>query len=616
MRPLRIAALVKQIPKVEAMALGTDGRLVRDGLELEMNAYCRRAVAMSGELAAATGGEVTVVTLGPTTAEDVLREAIAWIEDRGVPARGVLISDPVFAGSDTLATAKALSAALGRLGPLDLVLAGRNSVDADTGQVGPEVAQLLDLAFVAGVRELALTDDGVTVRLEHDDEWVQASVAMPAVLSVAERLCDPAKVPPEGRAAVRADRLTTLTGADLGAGPWGQAASPTTVGDVRVLEVQRLGRRLEGSVDQQVDQAVALLVDRGVLDVGVAPVPDPVPPTVGTEGGPTVAVLVEPNRERLTRELLGAAARLADELEGRVVALGPDLPEPTTLGAWGAAAAVTIAGAAVEEDVAVGLSRWSAQALPWAVLTPSTAWGREIAARTAAALEAGLTGDAVGLSVEADGVSDRPRLVAWKPAFGGLLVAAIRSSSAVQLVTVRAGVLPLLEPRVAPPASASTISVTPRGRVVVHSRRREDNAGDLAGADVVVGVGQGIDPAHYGELEPLLTLLGGELAATRKVTDKGWMPRARQLGITGHSIAPQLYVALGLSGKFNHTMGVRSSGTIMAVNADPGASIFAGSDIGIVGDWREVVPVLVERLGIALTARGVPPGSAHGPFAT
>ena len=105
--PLRIAVLVKQIPKVEAMVLGDDGRLVRDGLPLEMNAYCRRAVAIGAELAAVTGGTVTVLTLGPPSAEDALREAIAWIEDRGVAAQGVLVSDPAFAGSDTLATARA-----------------------------------------------------------------------------------------------------------------------------------------------------------------------------------------------------------------------------------------------------------------------------------------------------------------------------------------------------------------------------------------------------------------------------------------------------------------------------------------------------------------------------
>ena len=114
---LAIGALVKQIPKFEAMALGADGRLVRDGLELEMNPYCRRAVAQAVDLAATHGGTVTVVTLGPEAAEDALREAIAWGLDRGVDTTGLLVTDTAFAGSDTLATAIALAAALRAAGP-------------------------------------------------------------------------------------------------------------------------------------------------------------------------------------------------------------------------------------------------------------------------------------------------------------------------------------------------------------------------------------------------------------------------------------------------------------------------------------------------------------------
>ena len=105
---LAVAALVKQVPRFEAMALGPDGRLVRDGLELEMNPYCRRAVAQGTELAATTGGSLHVLTLGPPAAEDCLREALAWADARGVVAHGWLVSDLAFAGSDTLATARAL----------------------------------------------------------------------------------------------------------------------------------------------------------------------------------------------------------------------------------------------------------------------------------------------------------------------------------------------------------------------------------------------------------------------------------------------------------------------------------------------------------------------------
>src|SRR5438477_1011193 len=161
---MRVAILVKQVPKFEAMELGPGGRLVREGLELELNPYCRRAVSKGVELAAATGGTATVFTLGPPAAEDALREAIAW-----GATDGLLVTDPAFAGSDTLATARALAAALEATGPFDLVLAGRNSVDSETGQVPAELAELLDLPFLTGVRTLEVDGGTVHARCEHDD---------------------------------------------------------------------------------------------------------------------------------------------------------------------------------------------------------------------------------------------------------------------------------------------------------------------------------------------------------------------------------------------------------------------------------------------------------------
>jgi len=588
---MRIAVLVKQIPAFEEMELGPDGRLRREGLDLEMNAYCRRAVSQGVELAAAVGdGTVTVLTLGPPTAGDVLREAIAWGLEAGVEIDGVLVTDPQFAGSDTLATARALAAALEREGPFDLVLTGRNSVDADTGQVGPELAELLDLPFATGVRNLSMKAETLHLRCEHDDGWVQLEIDLPLVASCAERLIDPCKVPPEARAHVDAGRIRTLGAADLGPGPWGQAASPTAVGEVRVHRVERLRHRCSGSPAEQVHEAVGLLVDRGALD---DPEDDPtaierVPASATT--GPPVGVVVEPDRPHLTRELLGAAATLAAQLDGRVVALTLETPHPAVLGSWGADDVMAIEGDLVEEDVARVVAGWAADEGPWAILAPSTAWGREVAARAAARLGAGLTGDAVDLEVAGG------RLVAWKPAFGGQLVAAVTASSPVQMATIRAGMLPQLSPRPTT-ATVRTVTTAPRGRVRVVGRTRDDDLDALTEARAVVGVGQGgLSPDDYAELDPLLQVLGAELGATRKVTDKGWMPRARQIGITGRTIAPRLYVALGTSGKFNHMVGVRRAGTVVAVNRDPDAVVFESADIGIVGDTLEIARLLAAEL--------------------
>jgi electron transfer flavoprotein alpha subunit len=592
--PLRVAALVKQIPQFEEMRLGPDGRLERDGLPLEMSAYCRRAVAEGVAIARETGGTCTVITLGPPSAEDVLREAIAFGADDGV-----LVSDPAFAGSDTLATAKALAAVLRRQGPFDLVLTGRASVDADTGQVGPELAELLDLPFATGVKRLVLrlddpTGPSIDVGLEHDDEWVEANVMLPAVLSAAERLIDPCKVKdPAVWATVDPATITRVAAADLGPGPWGQEASPTRVGETRAERVDRAGIVLHGPVDAQVEKLLAMLDDRGALDPGSPSKArhEIVPPARGDDG-PIVAVVIEPERPRPARELLGGAARLAEQLGGPVVAICADV-DAADLTSWGADQVVRIErprSAWVEEDLAAAVRHWAREQQPWAIITGSTAWGREVASRIAAGLGAGLTGDAVGLAVD-DGC-----LVAWKPAFGGSLVAAITASSPIQMVTVRAGVLSLYDPRPAFDAPTTVIPIEPRGRVEVRRRRREDDLGALANAEMVIGVGQGVDPADYHLLNGLRGLLGAEVAATRKVTDQGWMPHARQIGITGQAISPRLYLALGTSGKYNHTVGVRSAGTVVAVNPDPEAPIWSFTDVGIIGDWREVVPELERQL--------------------
>ena len=608
--PLTIASLAKQVPLAESLRL-EGGRLVRAGVGVEMNPYCRRAVAEGVTLARDTGGTCTVVTLGPPGAEDVLREAVAWGADAGLHA-----CDAAFAGSDTLATARALAAVLRAAGPFDLVLLGRNSIDGETGQVGPELAELLDLPFASGVRRLQDNGPVWHLELEHDDGSQEVELVLPAVLSVAERLCDPCKVDPAGRAAVAATRLTRVDATRLGPGPWGDAGSPTTVGATRAMEHARAMHVLDGPVDVQVAEAVRELSRRGAL----TPPGGPAVPAAGDArgrdrgGSRIITVLAEPGRQRVTEELLGAAARLGDEVGAAVHAFCPAADDTAPWGAgdtapwgagdtapWGAgdtaalAAAgadlvVVLRGSGVAEDVADALAASVRETAPWAVLAPSTAFGREVAARAAAATLSGLVGDAVALSAR-HGV-----LVAAKPAFAGALVADVTCRSATQMVTVRPGVLPLppARPERAVPVVTRTIGL--RGRVRVLADTRDDDVETLARAPVVIGVGTGVAPEEYEELSPLAAALGAELAATRKVTDKGWAPRARQVGITGRSIAPRLYVAVGLSGKFNHMVGVRAAGTILAINADRDAPVFEHCDVGIVGDWHHAVPLLQEAV--------------------
>ena len=588
MKPLHIAALVKQVPKAEDMQLGPDGRLQREGVELSMNPYCLRAVSKGIELAQQTGGRCTVISMGPPAAEDVVRWGVAMGADRGI-----LLSDPAFAGSDTLATAHALVEVIRQTGPYDLICVGKNAVDADTGQVGPQLAELLGYPFASAVRTLTYCPSGrVQVGCEHDDAWLEAKMTLPAVLSTAERLCRPIRVTPEEKARVPADKVRVVTAADLTNVPRGQAGSPTWVGETKVLHVQRDRRILQGSLAAQVEQAVGILLERQALAETAGAVIDSIAKPVQW---PTTALLVlmEPQRPGSARELLGAGSQLAQQMHGYVTGLqvaASDEPSAEALCTWGADHLCVLHHVTTAEAVATFAADWCETYQPACVLAPSTSWGREVASRLAARTNSGLTGDAIDIDVQ-DG-----RLIGWKPAFGGRLVAAIRSTSPMQMVTVRPGVLPKLTPRRHQNPTIEHHFLEPVSRLRVTSWQKNDCLDDLTAASRVVGVGQAIPPERYPALTPLLQILKAELATTRKVTDQGWLPHARQVGITGLSLRCNLYIALAMSGHIYHTCGIQAAGTVLAVNTDPDAGIFNHADIGIVADWDDCVPYLVKGL--------------------
>jgi electron transfer flavoprotein alpha subunit len=168
------------------------------------------------------------------------------------------------------------------------------------------------------------------------------------------------------------------------------------------------------------------------------------------------------------------------------------------------------------------------------------------------------------------------------------------------MVTMRPGVVPASLSR-RQVAELSTLSVQPRGRLRVHRRQREDELESLSQADAVIGVGQGVTPEDLHELDELRDVLAAQIGCTRKVTDSGRMPHARQIGVTGRAISPALYIAIGVSGKFNHMVGVRAAGTVLAINPDREALVWQHADVGVVAPYQECVPLLVKELCEALS---------------
>jgi electron transfer flavoprotein alpha subunit len=245
---------------------------------------------------------------------------------------------------------------------------------------------------------------------------------------------------------------------------------------------------------------------------------------------------------------------------------------------------------------AESIAAWLGEEAAWAVLGTPMAWDREVLSRLAVRLDAGLLSDLTAVSVVANG-DEGPRLMGEKPT-GSAFLAEVDTVAPTQIMTLRTGSLGAALP---PPSPAPqwTVHLPGRdGRRVTRSGRMVANSYEtLDRARVVIGVGQGIEPSDYPYLERLRAALGAELAATRKVTDRAWMDHDRQVGVTARHIAPDLYLALAISGNQHHLAGVAGARTIVAVNHDPRAAIFAGCDLGIVADWREVAADLMVNLG-------------------
>ena len=230
---------------------------------------------------------------------------------------------------------------------------------------------------------------------------------------------------------------------------------------------------------------------------------------------------------------------------------------------------------------------------PWGLLLNASERGRDWGPRLAARLKLGLTGDAVGFEL-----NDEGHMVALKPAFGGNIIAPILSKTYPQMATVRQGVLELAEPNPARVVELETVRVElgrPLSRLVREHSSVDHTIAPLDGAEVIVGVGMGVGgPEGIEKTKQFARVLGAGMCASRRVTDKGWLPRQLQVGLTGKAIAPRLYFSIGLRGAPNHTVGLKRAETIVAINNDPDATCFECSHIGLVGDWAPLTDALIE----------------------
>jgi electron transfer flavoprotein alpha subunit len=309
---------------------------------------------------------------------------------------------------------------------------------------------------------------------------------------------------------------------------------------------------------------------------------------------------------KVSWELLGTGRELADTLgvELSAVIIGHDVePIRTEAYAYGADAAIMMDNAVYAdyrtEPFTDALCHLVDKYKPEIILMGATGQGRDLAGSVATVVKTGLTADCTGLSIDAHG-----NLAQTRPAFGGNIMATIMCDKyRPQMSTVRPHVMQT--PEYVPGRSGKVIreSFAPKEEnilvkvlEVLNDRDGKDQI-DIAGAEIIVSGGRGMmNKENFSILNELADELGAVVGASRSAVDAGWKPQNRQVGQTGKTVRPQIYIACGISGAIQHMVGMQDSDVIIAINRDPEAPIFQIATYGIVGDLFQVVPALTEGI--------------------
>ncbi len=300
--------------------------------------------------------------------------------------------------------------------------------------------------------------------------------------------------------------------------------------------------------------------------------------------------------KRVSNEVLTAARTLAGGDEVHALVVGPTGTSAEGLGNYGADKVYT----ALDDDLALFQSdRYATIAAErarsggyGAVLVSATALGKDLGPRIAAKLGCAFASDVTG--IEADG-----ELVVTRPVYAGKAVLKLKITATPCVISVRPSVFTPVESN--RPGAVEAIGVGSADKSssarTIEVKAPDQAAVDVAEASIVVSGGRGLKgPENFHLVEALAGALGGAVGASRAVVDAGWRPHAEQVGQTGKTVSPSLYVALGISGAVQHLAGMRTAKVIVAVNKDPDAPIFKVADYGIVGDVFDVVPKLTEEI--------------------
>ena len=632
---LTIIALIKQVPLPTEMRMGDDGLMDRTKAKSIINIDCQFGLEAGLQLKKQhPDARMIACSMGPGSFEVALRTALSMGYDEAY-----LLSDRKLGGSDTYATGLAISTMLKHLGftkdskePF-IILAGRQTSDGDTAHVPSQVAESLGIPQATFVESVKSDGEGNAIAKRIIEGGYQMmKLPMPCAISLTPTGIPPRKPSLSGAIKARNAQITVfgIDAIGLGTEKIGLSGSPTIVSNVVNIVSERAPITMsEGHSDAAlVDSLIAnfnkggnVLEKKEAEEKKVKEAPDfpYYDNRNGAKGIITWAEIANGKIARPSLEILTPARKLANELgnDTKIMTLliGKNVKDQAKiLFEHGSDEVIIVEDDRLEEYLVLPFSSIFYQVInernPEIALFAATTSGRELAPRIGMKTGSGVTADCTGLEMgeyvnKKEKVVNKPILFSRRPTYGESKLATILGFVYPQISTARAGTFEVpakVEGRTGilstfkPKLTANDFTVE-----ILKTVRGEGGLAGLFEADVIVSGGRGTTTDGLELIKKLAGALKdngvkAEWACSRVVVDEGFSEYARQVGQTGKTVRPKVYVAVGISGAIQHLAGMKESEKIIAIDHNPKASIFHFADFGIVGEYQDILPELIERV--------------------
>ena len=630
---LTIISLIKQVPL--ATEMGDDGLMDRTKAKSIINIDCQFGLEAGLQLKKQyPDARMIVCSMGPQSFGTALKTAISMGYDEAY-----LLSDRKLGGSDTFATGLAIGTMLKHLGftkdskePF-IIVAGRQTSDGDTAHVPSQVAENIGIPQATFVESVKADGEGnVIAKRIIEGGYQMMKLPMPCVISLTATGIPPRKPSLSGAIKARNAAITTLGVDDihLGTEKIGINGSPTIVAKVVNIVSERAPITMsEGHNEASLVDSLITNFNKGgntlqkKEETAKKETERPDYPEKdfrdGSRGILTWAEITNGNVSRPSLELLSPARKLAIQLgnDTKVMTLliGKNVqPLAQTLIEHGADEVIMVDHEKLEEYLVLPFSDIFEQVIkdrkPEIALFAATTAGRELAPRIGMKTGSGVTADCTKLEIGEyingkEKIIYTPILESQRPTYGESKLATILGFVCPQISTGRPGTFEVPKREEGRQGIVSTFKPVLKDKdfvvEIMKTVRGEGGLQNLFEADVIVSGGRGTTSDSLGLVKALAEALksqgiNAEWACSRPVVDEGVAEYARQVGQTGKTIRPKLYIAVGISGAIQHIAGMKESEKIIAIDHNPKASIFHHADFGIVGEYQDILPELIERV--------------------